>query len=1018
MAGGKLMDWLKAKLAKPAIEYWPEVRWWLAEGFHTDQTLKKDIQMLYDAGFGAAEFLAMDEPGADSSRYGWGSEEWVHDSQLIIKETTEKKMGASMTSGTNWSNANLITINPDHKAASKELDFTAEVVSPGVTREGLLSKAVPTESKHEFMHAAKWNIQELVAVVAVKRLSEEGGAVYLDKEAVLILTDKVEGTSDERTLTWTAPEDGEYELLTFWLHGTGQTASPSVSVSYTVNYIDEYGVEALIDYWNKEVLTPELLGYIKQNKRVQMYMDSLELSTYGKGGQFWGYHLLEEFKKRRGYDLTPYLPFVVKKSFGMFNLGEFKYYYENEDAVFLVKLRNDLYQTMTDLYMDNMLAPLQGWLHSIGMTLRAEISYGMPFEISEPGKYVDGIETESLEFASQIEPYRNLAGPAHLFNRLYSSETGATTMNYMMGLDFYTQIIFAQFAAGVSRTVLHGYSSIAGSEGSTNWPGHEGMWPVFSERFGCRQPAYQHYNDWTSMLARYQMILRQGAPRIDIGILRLDYNFNNMYMFGSEGEREVYESKLLRGNEGVYWKDMTLQNAGYTYDYFAPQILEDQSIEFGERMIAPKGPGYKALVIYQEHMPLSSAKHILEWAKQGLPVVFVNGVTETIRTGVNKTHLKAASKTPFLSEMDEELAAVMSEMKDLDNVIEVDDQGKTYDALLSLGVYPRARFAEFNRSILTFMREDGNIRYLYAYNYMYTQKDAFTCKIDIEGVGKPYQVNCWSGNIEELGLYNHENGCTVVEITLKPGEATVIALDLGVKAQIHALYSNANKVLQCCGNISVVVNETGSYTTMLSDGSVITKDIKVPENIDLILWDLEVEDWNAGEKVLINEDRGLGYVTNEVYYETKKTKIHAGKTELKPWKDIPGVGPYISGVGCYTTSFQLPEGWSENNGAYLQIGSTNGNSAAVYVNGKKASAVDFSKLEVDISKLLVSGENTISVEVSSTLNNRLNARGYYSNIMDIASMFSGGNETMKTDIKDYGMTGKTSLITYTIESIS
>ena len=36
------MDW-KAKLAKPEIEYWPEVRWWLAEGLHTDQTLKKDI---------------------------------------------------------------------------------------------------------------------------------------------------------------------------------------------------------------------------------------------------------------------------------------------------------------------------------------------------------------------------------------------------------------------------------------------------------------------------------------------------------------------------------------------------------------------------------------------------------------------------------------------------------------------------------------------------------------------------------------------------------------------------------------------------------------------------------------------------------------------------------------------------------------------------------------------------------------------------------------------------------------
>ena len=101
-----------------------------------------------------------------------------------------------------------------------------------------------------------------------------------------------------------------------------------------------------------------------------------------------------------------------------------------------------------------MLKPMQEWLHTHNMTLRAEISYGLPFEISQPGKYVDGIETESLEFASQIESYRNLAGPAHIYNRTYSSETGATLLNYMMGLDFYTQIIFTQFAAGVTKTVL------------------------------------------------------------------------------------------------------------------------------------------------------------------------------------------------------------------------------------------------------------------------------------------------------------------------------------------------------------------------------------------------------------------------------------------------------------------------------------------------------------------------------------------------------------------------------------
>ena len=191
----------------------------------------------------------------------------------------------------------------------------------------------------------------------------------------------------------------------------------------------------------------------------------------------------------------------------------------------------------------------------------------------------------------------------------------------------------------MTKTVLHGYSSLAGSEDSTYWPGHEGMWPIFSERFGSRQPAYVHYRDWTKMVARYQMILRQGRTRMDLGILRLDYNFNNM-IFGGSNEEKLYGKGMMRGNEGMYWKDMSLQNAGYTWDYFAPQILEENFITFENGRLQQDGPGYQALIIYQELMPIASAKKLLALAKAGLPIVFVNGVTETIRPGIDKTHQK------------------------------------------------------------------------------------------------------------------------------------------------------------------------------------------------------------------------------------------------------------------------------------------------------------------------------------------------------------------------------------------
>jgi hypothetical protein len=962
----KKLGWdFKGPLKEPDIRYWPELRWWLAEGLHTDETLKGDIALIYGAGFGAVEFLAMDEEGADSARYGWGSEEWVHDSRFVMGEASERGMGVSFTSGTNWATANLTTILPDDKSASKELNFSAETLAPGQMRKGpLLPPQISQPNVYE---------QILVAVVAGRRLSRTYFGALLDKDSLLVLTDRVEGG---KNLSWTAPDDGLYELLCFWMHGTGQTATPAQGTAYAINYVDPYGIEALISYWEKTLLTPDVIDLIKRNKRFQMYMDSLELTTFGRGGQFWGYTLIEEFKKRRGYDIVPYLPFIIRP-YDRGLIGMPVYYYNSADGEFDKKLRNDFYHVLTELYINHVLKPFQGWLHKMGMTLRAEISYGMPYEISLPVKYVDGIEGESLDFASQPEAFRSFAGAAFLFNKPYSSETGAFKQNYMMPLNFFNQIIFTQFACGVSRTVLHGYASIAGSEASTRWPGHEGMWPVFSERFGIRQPAWKHYPDWTAMLSRFQFFLRQGSPRRDVLILRLDYHFNGrLHRNNGIKDQVIYENLYLRRNEGIYWRDMALQNSGYTYDYIAPQLLEEEEDCFSRGVINPEGPSYKALIFYQEEMPLSSAKKMLEWARQGLPVLLVNGVIEMVRNETYITHVRAACRTPYYDQLDDSLEDIIGKIKACPNVQVLDNQRDTMAALQNLGVFPYAFFEEPNKKILTFTRHDNNLRYLYLYHYMYTEKSPLSFTVNMEGKGKPRLINCWQNSIEEIKNYSCSASSTRFNLTLAPGEAVVVALELGKEDDVPTEFTPKESCL-----------------------------------LELTGWELEVESWDQGEKREILEDRGLGYITREVYYETKKNLISVGKTPLIPWKDIPGVGKAVSGIGYYRTKLAPPAAWLGKGPIFLKMESTQGNSVAVYVNGKKAPAVDYCRLETDISALLREGENDLLIEVSSTLNNRLGARGYFDNINDLSGVILKGKpRTLVWAVEDYGLTGKVWLL--------
>ena len=143
---------------EPGMEYRPEARWWLAEGSHTDETLKESIKELYDNGFGAVEFVTLDESAyLDDARYAWGSEEWIHDSHLILEECNKYGMGVSFTSGTHWSTANLTTITPDDKAASQELGYRTVELEAGQNYNGTLPTPELTSA------ATKMRLEKVIA---------------------------------------------------------------------------------------------------------------------------------------------------------------------------------------------------------------------------------------------------------------------------------------------------------------------------------------------------------------------------------------------------------------------------------------------------------------------------------------------------------------------------------------------------------------------------------------------------------------------------------------------------------------------------------------------------------------------------------------------------------------------------------------------------------------------------------------------------------------------------------------
>jgi hypothetical protein len=655
----------------------------------------------------------------------------------------------------------------------------------------------------------------------------------------------------------------------------------------------------------------------------------------------------------------------------------------DEHRITVAKVRFDYVRTLTDLYIENMLRPFADFLHRNGMHLRAEISYGLPLELTRPGPEVDGIETESLEFAGQIDAYRLLAGPAHLFGKQYSSETGATTRNHILDHRFYDQIIATQLAAGITKTVLHGWASTAGAEGATEWPGHEGMWPMFSERFDTRQPASEFYPLWNAAIGRYQGVLRQGKPRIDVGILRTDHFTDNMFgvaLVGPDGTRiadeEAYGRHWMRNRQNHWWSDLGMQDAGWTYEFFDGSLLLRDDVAFSDGLVQPGGPGYQALIVYQSELDADVAAHLLGWARRGLKILIVHGAREAqlVQAARYTTHVRAAARTPGLDDRDHELADTITQLLRLPTVAEIGDPARTVEALRALGVRGRAEFTGDNRSVLTHLREDGDLVHLYAYHFLYDTGDPVQVDIALPGRGAVHRIDGWSGAIRPHRGVRYDGDRTVVTVPLAPGETALFTLDRS------------------------------------AGGAAESAPAAVTEVTELAEWDIAVESWDAGELRVITEDRGLGYVTREVRPTTAVTRLDAGTGALRAWQDLAAVGPEVSGVGEYATTLRLDAAPAPGARHLLDLGSTAGGLGSVRINDGAAMGFDTSRPVVDVTGDLRTGDNTVRVRVASSLNNRLLARGYYDRVPDIVAQLAGTERMQQTEVHGHGLLGPVRLL--------
>src|ERR1017187_1686049 len=335
--------------------------------------------------------------------------------------------------------------------------------------------------------------------------------------------------------------------------------------------LDHYDLAAIQNHL-KTVGEP-MLRALAKTPPYAIFSDSLEVYNADWTGNF-----LEEFRKRRGYDLTPYLPALAA------DIGE------KTGAI-----RHDWGKTLSELADQNYLTPLTEWAHQHGTRFRSQ-SYGIPPVTLSSSSLVDLPEGEGTQWR-HFSATRWAASASHLYGRpVTSSETWtwlhspvfrATPLDLKAEADLH-------FIQGINQLVGHGWPYSPPSAGDPGWRFYA------AAVLNNHNPWWLVMPDITLYLNRISFLLRQGIPANDVAVY---LPTDDAYAGFTPGNVSI--NKMMDSLIGPTVIPQIL-DAGYNFDF-----IDDAAI-------AHAGVPYPVLILPAvQRIPLATYKKLEDYVRQG-----------------------------------------------------------------------------------------------------------------------------------------------------------------------------------------------------------------------------------------------------------------------------------------------------------------------------------------------------------------------------------------------------------------
>jgi hypothetical protein len=611
----------------------PWTRWWWHGSALTREGITAELSAYSKAGLGGVEITPIyGVHGYEDKFVKFLSKEWIELLLHTLKEAKRLGLGVDMATGTGWPFGGpwvderdacknlyhtVYTLNAGQSLRKKikfiqppflralgsqvyEVHDNAEAqgrLNEGSRKEPLL-KYDPANIKIDHIKqpvSANEDLQSLALdqVQFEKELPLVALIAYGSNGEVVDLTASVNTAGQ---LNWIAPPGSWklYALFQGWHGKMVERAGPGGEG----NVIDHFSRQALNNYLAAfdNAFDSSDLSHLRA-----FFNDSYEVDD-ARGAADWTPQLIEEFRKRRGYNLLDRLPAL----FG------------NDDPESNERVLYDYRITVGELLLGNFTQPWAEWAHSKKKIVRNQ-AHGAPANILDLYSAVDIPETEG------VDPLRvRMATSAgHISNKQLISSESATWLDehFLSTLGDIKTNIDGYLLSGVNHTFYHGTCYSPPGEA---WPG----WLFYAAvHLNPRNPQWNDFAALNRYITRCQSILQDGKPYNDI---LLYYPYADALSARGQEMLEHFD------NPSVNFKDSPFINVagkllkeGYSFDFISDKQIG--SLHAGADGIAtPDDLRYRTLVIPDcKYMPIETLQKIASLIESGATIIFVGGLPDT-----------------------------------------------------------------------------------------------------------------------------------------------------------------------------------------------------------------------------------------------------------------------------------------------------------------------------------------------------------------------------------------------------